>query len=565
MSKTKTQNAKQAPAKAGYQGTEKLLWGIVLAVITFWLFAGTVGTVAPAIQKDIGEEVLGSSALSLAVSITGLFSGLFIVLAGGIADKLGRVKITLIGVVLNIVGSLLLVVAGGAFALPMLLTGRIIQGFAAACIMPASMALVKTYWDGAKRQRAVSMWSIGSWGGSGLAALFGGAVIKFTPLGWRGIFIVGIAISVVSFLMILGTPESRVAKTDEKKAFDILGFISFIVGTLGLMLVLLYGSNWGWLSPQTLLLAAFGVVGYIVFVLWELKQANPFVDFKLFRNTTFTGATISNFLFNGTIGMLIVSQTLIQVAGHKPDGSLYNAWDAGILTLGYGLCIIVFIRSGEKLLQKFGPRKPMLWAAVIVIIACVLLMMTHVLVGQYTILAVVAYALFGLGLAFYATPSTDAALSNLPAAQAGAGAGIYKMASSLGGAIGTAISLAVFYGLQGAQVPPVIAMAGRTDNSNVRLAAMVALGVSLVFLLLAIISIVSSVPKGGGSRDLGQSADDAAPRKHLPPDEAKAKVLERLSHYSLHDLEELEKQHLVNELAKISTPVLKKFVDSHKH
>ena len=74
-------------------------------------------------------------------------------------------------------------------------------------------------------------------------------------------------------------------------------------------------------------------------------------------------------------------------------------------------------------------------------------MPTNLLLGQYTILAVVAYTLFGLGLAFYATPSTDAALSNLPDDQAGSGSGIYKMASSLGASFGVAISAAIFTAL----------------------------------------------------------------------------------------------------------------------
>ena len=70
-----------------------------------------------------------------------------------------------------------------------------------------------------------------------------------------------------------------------------------------------------------------------------------------------------------------------------------------------------------------------------------MLMPTHLLIGQYTILAVAAYTLFGLGLAFYATPSTDAALSNLPDDQAGSGSGLYKMASSLGASFGVALNL----------------------------------------------------------------------------------------------------------------------------
>ena len=173
--------------KTEYQGTEKLLWGIVLAVVTFWLFAGTAATVAPNIMQDIGSDNIDPAGMNLAVSITGLFSGLFMVLLGGFADRFGRVKITLLGIILNATGSLLIVFATGAAALPLLLVGRAIQGLGAGAIMPASMALVKAYWDGPARQRAVSMWSIGSWGGSGLAAIFGGTVVQF--VGWRGIFI----------------------------------------------------------------------------------------------------------------------------------------------------------------------------------------------------------------------------------------------------------------------------------------------------------------------------------------------------------------------------------------
>lgn len=112
-----------------YQGTEKLLWGIVLAVLTFWLFATTAGTVAPAILEDInigGTTYVDAASMNLAVSITALFSGLFIVLMGGLADKYGRVKITLVGIIAGIIGSVLLLLAAGPVALPLLIVGRAI-------------------------------------------------------------------------------------------------------------------------------------------------------------------------------------------------------------------------------------------------------------------------------------------------------------------------------------------------------------------------------------------------------------------------------------------------------
>ncbi|MBC8924738.1 MFS transporter, partial [Escherichia coli] len=70
------------------------------------------------------------------------------------------------------IGSLLLVVTQGA---TLLIIGRIIQGLSAACIMPATLALMKTYFEGADRQSALSYWSIGSWGGSGICSFAGGA------------------------------------------------------------------------------------------------------------------------------------------------------------------------------------------------------------------------------------------------------------------------------------------------------------------------------------------------------------------------------------------------------
>jgi DHA2 family multidrug resistance protein-like MFS transporter len=143
----------------------------------------------------------------------------------------------------------------------------------------------------------------------------------------------------------------------------------------------------------------------------------------------------------------------------------------------------------------------MVWGSLIVGVSILLLMPTQVMLGTYKILAIAAYTLFGLGLALYATPSTDAALANLPDDQAGSGSGIYKMASSLGASFGVAISAAVFTALSKDSRPVhwvegVITYAGRQDNLSLREAALFALGVNLLMVVAAIISIVLTVPKG---------------------------------------------------------------------
>src|SRR5690606_34199006 len=126
----------------------------IFGVLGFWLFAQTTLNIAPVMAEDLGIE---TSVMNIAVSITALFSGIFIVVIGGLADRLGRVRMVLIGFILSILGSILVGLApAGGLAETFLMIGRILQGLSGAFIMPASLALVKTYWEGESRQRAVS-------------------------------------------------------------------------------------------------------------------------------------------------------------------------------------------------------------------------------------------------------------------------------------------------------------------------------------------------------------------------------------------------------------------------
>src|SRR4029079_9954836 len=117
------------------------------------------------------------------------------------------------------------------------------------------------------------------------------------------------------------------------------------------------------------------------------------------------------------------------------------------------------------------------------------------MLGTYKVLAVVGFTLFGLGLAFYATPSTDAALSALPDDQAGSSSGIYKMASSLGASFGVAMSDTILTDLSTSNssvqwIEGVISYLGRQDNLAVRQAAFFALSVNLLMAVAAIVSLM---------------------------------------------------------------------------
>ena len=472
-----------------FVGNDRLLFGIIFGVLAFWLFAQTTLNISPVMAEDLGIE---TSVMNIAVSITALFSGIFIVVIGSLADRFGRVMMVRIGFVLSIIGSLLVGFApSGSLASLFLMAGRILQGLSGAFIMSASLALIKAYWQGAARQRAVSLWSIGSWGGSGFAALFGGLMAQ--NVGWRWIFFAAAALSLVGMLMIGGTPESKAETTGAYK-FDTAGVLAFMVMMISLQVFATQGASLGWTSLAALGLLAAGIVFGILFFRIESGNPSGFVNFRLFRNMTYTGATISNFLLNATAGILIVAMMLVQAGGGM------TAQQAGFLTIGYAVAIVAFIRVGEKLLQRFGPRRPMIWGSLIVGAAIACLMPTNLMLGTYKILAVAGFTLFGLGLAFYATPSTDAALSALPDDQAGSGSGIYKMASSLGASFGVAISATIFTALSEsnqsvAWIEGVISYLGRQDNLAVRQAAFFALAVNLLMVIAAIISIMVTIPR----------------------------------------------------------------------
>ena len=457
--------------ETAYKGTNKMIAGIVFGVLTFWLFAQAMVNVVPAVQTDLG---VSSGTLNIAISLTALFSGIFIVAAGGLADKVGRKKITNIGLILSIIGSLCLVLANGAI---LLLIGRVIQGLSAACIMPATIALIKAYFEGKERQRALSYWSIGSWGGSGFCSFFGGAIATY--MGWKWIFIFSIVFAVLALWLIKDTPESKAVSTGKTK-FDSSGLVIFIITMLALNIFITQGADLGWTSWISLVLIAVTILGTIVFIRVENGKSNALIDFKLFKNAPYTGATVSNFLLNAVAGTLVVANTYVQ------EGRGFTSFQSGMLSIGYLIAVLGMIRVGEKILQKVGAKKPMLWGTILTLIGVGVMGLTFLPDVAYTVVVFVGFALFGLGLGIYATPSTDTAVSNAPDEKIGSASGIYKMASSLGSAFGVAISATVY--------------ATISHTSGVDAAATGGIVANVIFAVIALLSILFMVPNNTGKK-----------------------------------------------------------------
>ena len=216
----------------------------------------------------------------------------------------------------------------------------------------------------------------------------------------------------------------------------------------------------------------------IVFFKVEKGKEIALIDFSLFKNKPYAGATYSNFLLNAVAGTLVVANTYVQV------GRGFTAFQSGMLSIGYLVAVLAMIRVGEKILQKVGAKLPMIWGAFITTVGVAVMGLTFLPDFAYTVVVFIGFALFGLGLGIYATPSTDTSVSNAPSDKVGEAAGIYKMASSLGGAFGVAISATVYGSI--------------AANGNVETAASVGIIVNVIFGILSILSIIIMVPKDAG-------------------------------------------------------------------
>ncbi|MDT3388695.1 MAG: MFS transporter [Bacteroidota bacterium] len=307
-------------------------------------------------------------------------------------------------------------------------------------------------------------------------------------------FVLGALTALLGLWLLRGLPKRYTQIKEVAAEFDYPGAITLTITLVSLMLIITKGGLWGWFGSTTISFAVVFCLSLFLLIKIERKRGNDaLINLSLFKDKKFTGATIVNFCMNSVAGLLIIAMMLMQQAAQFDESS------AGLLTLGYGISLVCFIRVGELILRKRGNRVPILLGLSLVMVAAMLLLPTNIMTGQYMVLVAVSMTFFGLGLALFATPITDAALSDLDETDAGVGSGIFKMASSLGAAIGVAISTGVFTGVSMSGrsshlLDFFIVWMGRQDNVTIREGAMIAVFFNLVIVILAIFITWRSLP-----------------------------------------------------------------------
>ncbi|PTE26304.1 MFS transporter [Staphylococcus equorum] len=407
----------------------KLLTGIVLSILTYWLFAQSFLNIGPQIQSTFGAS---PGIVNISISLTSFVTGVFMVVAGNISDKFGKVKMTRIALILSIVGSLMLIVSGNVV---LLILGRVVQGLSAAIIMPATISIVNDFFEGDERQKALSFWSIGAFGGTGLSSFFAGAMATF--ISWQSIFILSIILSLVALMLLKHLPESKLIK-DKANRFDYVGLTIFVIMIASISFVITQGYKMGWLSTPTLILLAVFIICVFMFFKVERGKKVPFIDLELFKNRPYIGAVLANFLLNTGVGVIALFNMYAQ------GGLEFSAFQAGLLTLPYLITLLIVVRLGEKSIKRFGAKRALVIGPIFTAIGILLFSLTFFGTSGYIVVALIASVFFGGGTGLFATPALSTAVSTTPPEKVGVASGIFKMGSTLGGAFGIAIMTSIY-------------------------------------------------------------------------------------------------------------------------
>lgn len=443
-----------------------IIIAIMLSALTYWLFAQSFINIGPL----VGQTYHTSPAiLNLSISLTSFATGIFMVAAGDIADKIGQLKMTYIGLIVSIIGSILLIISD---ITALLILGRILQGLSAAILLPSTVGVLNNQFKGDHLRRAISYLMISTVGGIGLAGVIGGFIA--TNFGWQTNFIISIVIALIAILLLKGTSE-KVRQHRTHHPFDYKGMTVFAVMIGSFTLLLTQGFEQGWFSTFSYICLGIFVISTIIFIIIERRHTTPFIDFAVFRNRPFIGAFLNNFVLNSGLGVTVVF--FIYAQTHLG----LSAAQSGLVTLPYAIVAVAMIRLGEKATLRFGGKLMLIIGPMFPVIGITIISMTQLSASQYVIAVVIGFVICAIGNGLVATPGLTIAIFSMPNEKVGLATGLYKMSGTLGGAFGIALSTTVFSMLQLNYTPSV--------------AATVTFLVSIILMILGSLSAYMIIPK----------------------------------------------------------------------
>jgi EmrB/QacA subfamily drug resistance transporter len=354
-----------------------------------------------------------------------VFAGLLLAV-GSLADRIGRKKVFLAGLVIFAAGSAWAAYSG---SVGMLIAARAGMGIGGAFMMPSTLSLITSiFTDAAERQRAISLWAATTGLGAALGPIVGGLLLAH--FWWGSVFLINVPVAVLGFAFAIPLiPES---KNPDAKSPDLVGVVLSIAGLGLLVWSLIEAPSRGWTSALVLAAGIGGLAVLAVFVLWERRSAHPMLNMDFFRKREFSGAVTSQALaVFGFYGALFVLTQFLQF------GLGYSALRAGICILPAAGALVLVAPLSALIIPKIGIRFTV--AAGLMIVAGGFWQISGATAASGYADIVFGIVLAGAGVGLVLPAATESVMGSLPSGDTGIGSATNNTFMQVGGALGVAV------------------------------------------------------------------------------------------------------------------------------
>lgn len=284
------------------QAVRKWMPLVAVCLGTFMLLVDVtiVNVALPDMARDLSTSfsslqwVIDAYALALAALLMGF---------GAAADRLGRSRVYLAGLVVFALASLASGLAPSAAAL---IAARSVQGIGGAAMFATTVALLNVSYRDRDRGIAFGVWGAVSGASAAAGPIIGGLLTQ--DVSWRWIFFVNLPVSVIAIAMTLrafSEPRPQAAAR-----FDVGGVMSFTVAASAATYALIRAATGGWTAASTLGLLAVAAAALAVFVVIERRTAHPLIDLRLFASPSFCGVMTVALLINAAAFAYLVYSSL---------------------------------------------------------------------------------------------------------------------------------------------------------------------------------------------------------------------------------------------------------------
>jgi EmrB/QacA subfamily drug resistance transporter len=365
--------------------------------------------------------------LQWVIDLYALVLGALVLTVGSVADRLGRRRLYLIGLIVFAASSL---ACGMAPDVGVLIAARGVQGLGAAAMFATTMALISSTYSGRDRGVAFGTWGAINGAASAAGPIIGGLLTAH--FGWRLIFLVNLPVSVIAVALTLTVIQE--SRDPHPRRVDLAGMATFTLFAATLTYALIRG---GWTTVPTLGLLAVAVVALVAFVVAERTVREPMLDLSLLGNGQFSAMLIAGGLLSAAAWAALAYQSLWlqSVLG-------LSAISAGLVFLPCSLAAFAGSATVGRVLHKTSPR--LLVGAGLLVISAGALAQSFVGTGSGWAVEIPGLVLVGVGAGLAMAPLSATAMAAVPWQRAGMAGGALSAFRQLGYALGIAVLGVVF-------------------------------------------------------------------------------------------------------------------------